>query len=243
MTTFSFKWLMLFFIALSAGVSLAACSDDDDIDNIDDRTIYGTWVSTAVYNENDANEYVETVTVNFKLDGTGYRKTEDTYVTGAVTSDMYTFHFETTTDGTKTVRITNDENDNLQDWSYIREGNTLQIVMINGEHYIFAKAYDDTIYGTWVSTAVYNENDANEYVETVTYNFKSDGTGYRKFEYKYVTGEVSSKEYTFHFKVTTATNGERILRFTDDEDGYQATLNLRSDGELLLIGKRIYTKA
>jgi hypothetical protein len=128
MKTFNFKWLMLFFIALFASVSLAACGDDDD-DDIDDGTIYGTWVSTAIHNANATNQYTETITVNFKNDGTGYRKTEDTYVTGAVSSDMYTFHFvvTTATDGTKTVRTTDDEDGYQQTWTVIRTGNTLQI--------------------------------------------------------------------------------------------------------------------
>jgi hypothetical protein len=124
----NFKWLMLLFIALFASVSLAACGDDDD-DAIDDGSIYGTWVSTATYNANATNQYTETITINFKSDGTGYRKIEYNYVTGAVSSDMYTFHYvvTTATNGEKTVRVTDDDDNYQQTWTVIRTGNTLQI--------------------------------------------------------------------------------------------------------------------
>lgn len=119
---------MLLFIALFASVSLASCSDDDD-NGIDDGTIYGTWVSSEIFNVNATNQYTETITLNFKSDGTGYRKIEDSYVTGAVNSDMYTFHFvvTTATNGEKTVITTDDEDGYQLTLSVIRTGNTLLI--------------------------------------------------------------------------------------------------------------------
>lgn len=77
------------------------------------------------------------------------------------------------------------------------------------------------VVGTWVTSYTETEGSVT-YTYTLTVNFDSKGTGYRKEVVKASTGAESSDMYTFHYTVANQSNGTMIVTMVDDDDNYIA---------------------
>lgn len=121
------KLMLLIAILLPVGLSTGSCSKDKD-DEPTIGNIVGTWVSQEVETSNGLT-ITTTYTVSFSSNGTGYRKTETRYSTGANSSDMFTFRYTVAqqSDGVLKVTIVDDEDNYSQVWSVTQTGNTLLI--------------------------------------------------------------------------------------------------------------------
>lgn len=122
--------VMVAMLALIMAVSFSACSDDDDEPAAPTTgNIVGTWESVEKNNVGQTNESTTTITLVFHSNGTGSRQTVEKYVTGAQSSDMYTFKYTVAvaTNGVLTVTVIDDDDNYTQQWTVTQTGNTLMV--------------------------------------------------------------------------------------------------------------------
>ncbi len=97
------------------------------------------------------------------------------------------------------------------------------------------------IVGTWVSVETTTQGSLT-ITNTITLNFTSNGTGYRKTEEKVSTGAISSNMYTFRYTCAVQSNGTLLVTMIDDDDNYKTEWTITQTGNTLLVGSRIYKR-
>ncbi|MCH5245325.1 MAG: hypothetical protein J1E84_02590 [Muribaculaceae bacterium] len=98
------------------------------------------------------------------------------------------------------------------------------------------------IVGTWVSVETETQSNGVTITTTITMNFSSNGSGYRKIENIFSTGASTSSMYTFKYTVATQSSGVLRVTTVDDDDNNKETYDITQTGNTLMIGSRIYTR-
>lgn len=125
-----FKYFFALAILITTSAAFIGCSKDDDDDKgLTTGNLIGTWESVETTMNSSGVSETKIYTLNFKSNGTGYRKTEVQYSTGANSSDMWTFRYTvaTGTNGVMTVTTIDDDDYSSNTWTVTQTGNTLMV--------------------------------------------------------------------------------------------------------------------
>ncbi len=125
--------VMVAMLALIMAVSFSACSDDDDDEAPKTGNVVGTWVNVQKYHEGQSNEVTETITYVFRNDGHGSYEEVSVSLSGAKSTDSYTFQYTLAqgSDGVLTIVVTEDEDKTKHTFKATQTGNILSLNGVN----------------------------------------------------------------------------------------------------------------